>query len=94
MNEPLSASRVKRNSTYNSSKLEGREEEMDSNNYRGGTTVARPSFGGRWFGSREEYYLSGEDERILLQHNITVIDHLGEGFYGHVWKGRYITSGT
>ncbi len=64
-------------------------------NYRGAsTTIPRPSFGGRSFGSREEYHLSEEDERILLHHNITVMDHLGEGFYGHVWKGRYTISGT
>ncbi len=41
----------------------------------------------------EQHRLSAVDESILLHHNITVIDHLGEGFYGHVWKGRYKPSG-
>src|SRR5689334_8218664 len=43
---------------------------------------------GRLF--KESHYLSKIDDEILLHHGIRVIDHLGEGFFGDVWKAEKI----
>ncbi len=49
---------------------------------------------GRSSTGKKQYRLSPCDESILLDCNITVTGHLGEGHFGHVWKGRYVNSGT
>ncbi len=36
--------------------------------------------------------LSERDEMILLEKGIRIIDHLGAGFFGNVWKGQYTTN--
>ncbi len=73
----------------NTNNTDADEETMEG--YKGVGSVARPSAGGRLFGT---YRLSEIDESILLHHNVRVIAHLGEGWFGHVWKGRYSVSGT
>ncbi len=67
--------------------------------YRRGNTKtippSAPSSEGRLFEGREKQYrLSERDEGILLGYRITITGHLGEGFYGHVWQGRYDISGN
>ncbi len=54
------------------------EEKVHPGSYRKARIVPKP-------------VLSEEDERILTQEGITVTEHLGEGFFGNVWKGRYAT---
>ncbi len=37
--------------------------------------------------------LSSYDEEILLSKGIEITDHLGEGYFGNVWRGIYTTTG-
>ncbi len=89
---------------YNKKNFRKEIKEMDtlpSTNYHRGETPKLPSSsdggsgGGRFFGStNNQHCLSETDERILLDHSITIIDYLGSGHFGDVWKGRYSISGT
>ncbi len=43
-------------------------------------------------GEKKQHFLLANDEKILKEIGIEITGHLGEGFFGNVWKGRYTTA--